>query len=106
MPDEVRIIATSLRIEMGKTVPRPLLLSRILNALSSFIIDLKKPGGKEKLLSTYTKECDTIGREVSVLQDGEKYRGRAVGITDQVPLQSGWEMKKKYLLPRMSTICA
>ncbi len=95
MPDEVRDIATSLRIEMGKTVPRPLLLSRILNALSSFIIDLKKPGGKEKLLSTYKKECDTIGREVSVIQDGEKYRGTAVGITEQGALAVRVENEEK-----------
>ncbi len=83
MGEEVRDIATSVRIEKGRNVPRPLLLSRILRAFSAFITDLKKPGGKEKLLSLYSNECDTVGREVSVLQDEEKHRGTAVGITEQ-----------------------
>ena len=83
LEEEYRNIATSIMIEKGEAVPRPLLLARILKALSSLIIGLKRPEGKAKLLSVYRNECDTIGREVSVLQDDEKFRGTAVGITEQ-----------------------
>ncbi|MDY9920664.1 MAG: biotin--[acetyl-CoA-carboxylase] ligase [Synergistota bacterium] len=83
MSEEVKDIATSIRIEKGHTVPRPLLLSHILHSLSSYILDLKKTDGKEKLLFSYRKECDTIGREISVIQDDEKFTGTALGITEQ-----------------------
>lgn len=81
--DEVKDIATSIKIEKGHTVPRPLLLSQILHSLSSYCLDLKKPDGKEKLLSSYRKECDTIGRDISVIQDEDKFTGTALGITEQ-----------------------
>ena len=83
MGEDVKNIATSIKIEKGHTVPRPLLLSQILHSLSSYCLDLKKPDGKEKLLSSYRKECDTIGREISVMQDEEKFTGTALGITEQ-----------------------
>ena len=83
MGEEVKNIAISIKIEKGHTIPRPLLLSRILHSLSSYILDLKKSDGKEKLLSSYRKECDTIGREISVMQDEEKFTGTALGITEQ-----------------------
>ncbi len=83
MGEDVKNIATSIKIEKGHTVPRPLLLSQILHSFSSYILDLKKMDGKEKLLSSYRKECDTIGREISVMQDEEKFTGTALGITEQ-----------------------
>ena len=83
MDKEVREIATSINIEIGHPVPRPLLLSRILCSLSFFVLELKKTDGKEKLLSSYLGECDTIGREISVIQDEEKFTGTALGITEQ-----------------------
>lgn len=83
MDEEVREIATSINIEKGHAVPRPLLLSRILHSLSFFVLELKKTEGKERLLSTYRRECDTIGREISVIQDEEKFTGTALGITEQ-----------------------
>ncbi|NLD05778.1 MAG: biotin--[acetyl-CoA-carboxylase] ligase [Synergistaceae bacterium] len=83
MDEDVKEIATSIKIEKGHSVPRPLLLSRILHSLSTYVRDLKKSDGKEKLFSTYRKECDTIGRDISVIQDEEKFTGTAVGITEQ-----------------------
>ncbi|HPX03756.1 MAG TPA: biotin--[acetyl-CoA-carboxylase] ligase [Synergistaceae bacterium] len=83
LEEEYREIATSIMIERGVTAPRPLLLARILKTLSSLIIDLNRPEGIAKLLSVYRNECDTIGREVSVLQDDNDFRGTAVGITEQ-----------------------
>lgn len=83
MSEEVKNIATSINIEKGHKVPRPLLLSRILHSLSSYVLELKKSDGKEKLLFSYRKECDTIGREISVMQDEEKFTGTAQGITEQ-----------------------
>lgn len=83
MNEEVKNIATSIMIEKGHSVPRPLLLSRILHTFSSYVRDLNKIDGKEKLFSTYRKECDTIGREVRVIEDEMQFRGTAVGITEQ-----------------------
>ena len=83
MPEEVKEIATSLSIETGHTISRPLLLSRILDNLASSVLDLKKADGKEKLLSSYRKECDTLGREVSVIDDEKNYTGTAIDVTDQ-----------------------
>lgn len=83
MPEEVKEIATSMRIERGHSIPRPLLLSRILDELASSVLNLKKTDGKEKLLSSYRKECDTLGREVNVMEDEKNYTGTAVDVTDQ-----------------------
>lgn len=83
MPEEVKEIATSLRIQIGHTISRPLLLSQILDNLASSVLDLKKADGKERLLSSYRKECDTLGREVSVIEDEKNYTGTAIDVTDQ-----------------------
>lgn len=83
MSEEVRDIATSINIEKGHPVPRPFLLSRVLYSLSSYVMDLKKSDGKEKLLFSYRKECDTIGSDILVTQDEESFTGTAVGITEQ-----------------------
>lgn len=83
MIEEIREIATSMCIEKGHTISRPLLLSRILESLSILVEDLKKADGKEKLLSSYRKECDTLGREISVIEDEQKHTGTAIDVTEQ-----------------------
>ena len=83
MSEDVKGIATSIKIEKGHTIARPLLLSRILHSFSFYVQDLKKTDGKEKLLFSYRKECDTIGRDIRVTQDEDKFTGTAVGITEQ-----------------------
>lgn len=95
MSEDVKDIATSINIEKGHTVPRPLLLSYILERLAAFVQDLKKADGKGKLLFSYRKECDTLGRKVNVVQDEEMFTGTAVGITEQGALIVKTEEEEK-----------
>ena len=44
---------------------------------------LSSRGGAVKLLSLYRRGCDTIGREIRVVQDEEIFNGRATGITPE-----------------------
>ena len=41
-----------------------------------------KSGGAE-LLSIYRRECDTLGKEVKVIQDDETFTGRAKSVTSE-----------------------
>ncbi len=83
LDEDIRERATSVKIEKGVTVSRPILLSQILKSLSCYVKDLRNSDGKGKLISSYRKECGTIGREVNVFQDGEKFTGTAADITEQ-----------------------
>lgn len=80
---EISDTATSILIETRKFTPRPLLLSQIFTRLSALLEMLTCKDGKMRLLRIYRKNCATLGREVRVIEDTNKFIGIAEDITDQ-----------------------
>ncbi|MDO5116517.1 MAG: biotin--[acetyl-CoA-carboxylase] ligase [Synergistaceae bacterium] len=80
-PEELRASATSTLIESGRSIPRWKLLIKLLERFAVYMELLASREGAEKLLALYRLGCDTVGREVRVIQDGETFTGRAVGIS-------------------------
>lgn len=83
MPMELREIATSALIESGITLPRWRVLVTLLGAFARYAELLDTKSGGAELLAVYRRECDTIGKEVNVIQDDETFTGRATGVTQE-----------------------
>ncbi len=81
-PEEVREIATTLRVELRKDVDRAKLLAEVLAELEenykSFTVH-----GFEPLLQDYIDLCSTLGKEVRVVQQDREIKGKAVEIDDE-----------------------
>ncbi|MDL2298355.1 biotin--[acetyl-CoA-carboxylase] ligase [Synergistaceae bacterium OttesenSCG-928-D05] len=81
---DLKKTATSMLIEKHCAISRPILLRDIFSRFSELMRVLENPdAGVEKLLSIYRQSCDTIGKEVRVIQDDEEFQGRALDVTGQ-----------------------
>jgi BirA family biotin operon repressor/biotin-[acetyl-CoA-carboxylase] ligase len=80
-PAELRRLATSLKIESGKTISRTDLATEILRELDA---DYARIGaGKfEAVADEWEEHCTTIGRDVTVQIGERKIRGRAESLDD------------------------
>lgn len=83
IPEEIAGVATSVLIESGRRFARWKLLVDFLARFAALMELLTSRGGAVKLLSLYRRGCDTIGREIRVVQDEEIFNGRATGITPE-----------------------
>jgi len=80
---DIRDTATSLLLETGVKAARPALLAAVLGEFAELVAALDGPGGAAELIGIYRRECDTLGRDVRVVQDDEEFTGRATDVTDQ-----------------------
>ena len=80
-PPELRKVATSLKIESGRTVPRAELATAILRELDA---DYARLGGGDfaKVADEWQAHCQTIGRNVTIQIGERKIRGRAEALDD------------------------
>lgn len=80
-PAELRKIATSLRIESGKTIPRAELATAILHELDD---DYARIGSGKfaEVADEWEQRCTTIGQQVIVVVGDRKIRGRAEALGD------------------------
>ncbi len=83
IPQELRGTATSALIESGAALPRWRVLTELLGSLARYAELLGTKSGGAELLDIYRRECDTIGKEVKVIQDDETFTGRAAGVTSE-----------------------
>ena len=83
LPPELREVATSALIESGKILPRWRVLVTLLGAFARYAELLDTKSGGAELLSIYRRECDTLGKEVKVIQDDETFTGRAKNVTSE-----------------------
>lgn len=80
-PQELREIATSALVESGKILPRWRVLVTLLDTFARYAKMLDTKSGGAELLAVYRRECDTLGKDVKVIQDDEIFIGRATSVT-------------------------
>jgi BirA family transcriptional regulator, biotin operon repressor / biotin---[acetyl-CoA-carboxylase] ligase len=80
-PPELRKLATSLRIESGRTVPRAELATAILRELDADYARIGG-GGFARLADEWEAHCQTIGRNVTIQVGERRLRGRAESLDD------------------------
>lgn len=81
VPQELREIATSALVESGKMLPRWRVLVTLLDTFARYVKMLDTKSGGAELLAVYRRECDTLGKDVKVIQDEEIFMGRATSVT-------------------------
>lgn len=80
-PPELRKLATSLKIETGKTISRPELAVEILRELDHEYA--RVCGGKfEAVADEWEEHCETIGHPVTIQVGERRIRGRAESLDD------------------------
>ncbi len=80
-PPELRKLATSLKIESGRTLSRAELATAILRELDADYARLCG-GGFAKVADEWEAHCQTIGRNVTIQIGDRKIRGRAESLDD------------------------
>jgi BirA family transcriptional regulator, biotin operon repressor / biotin---[acetyl-CoA-carboxylase] ligase len=85
-PTELRRLATSLRIELGKPVSRPELAAAILRELDR---DYARVGNGRfaEVAEEWEQHCTTIGRHVTIQIGERRIRGRAESLDDDGTLR-------------------
>lgn len=83
---ELEDIATSLAIETGRRVSRAALAAAMIEELDE-LYDALLGGDTKAYLSTYRKDCLTIGRDVQLLWQNVRENVRAVGVDDELGLE-------------------
>ncbi len=80
-PPELRKLATSLKIESGRTISRAELATAILRELDS---DYARIGGGffAEVADEWQEHCKTIGRQVTIQIGERRIRGRAESLDD------------------------
>ena len=94
IPGEISGVATSVYIESGRQFARWRLLIAFLERFATLMGLLTAKDGAARLLALYRTACDTIGKEIRVLQDEESINGRATDVTQEgalVVLTAGGE---------------
>ncbi|MGB9716489.1 MAG: biotin--[acetyl-CoA-carboxylase] ligase [Thermodesulfovibrionales bacterium] len=82
LPDEIKDIATSLKIETGRTYSRTKILIEILNEIDKWYRVLKDMKRK-KILEEWKLLSSTLGRKVIIATGKETLRGIAESINDE-----------------------
>jgi BirA family biotin operon repressor/biotin-[acetyl-CoA-carboxylase] ligase len=80
-PPELRKLATSLKIESGKTISRPELATAILRELDGDYTRICG-GCFAEVADEWEAHCQTIGRNVTIQTGERKIRGRAESLDD------------------------
>ncbi len=80
-PPELRKLATSLKIESGRTISRAELATAILRELDADYARLCG-GGFAKVADEWEAHCQTIGRNVTIHTGERRIRGRAESLDD------------------------
>ena len=79
-PDEIKEIASSLKLETGKDLPREALIASVLKHFEHYYEIYTQTEDLSALIETYEKRLANKDREVRVLDPKEPYEGVARGI--------------------------
>lgn len=82
LPSEIKDIATSLKIETGRTYSRTKILIEVLNEIDKWYRILKETNRKE-ILEEWKLLNSTLGREVVITTGRGTFRGLAESINDE-----------------------
>jgi BirA family biotin operon repressor/biotin-[acetyl-CoA-carboxylase] ligase len=80
-PSELRNVATSLRIELGRPVERPSLAIALLRELDHDYRRVRE-GRFGQVADEWEAGCSTIGQDVTILMGARRLRGRAEALDD------------------------
>lgn len=81
-PEEIRSIATSLKLETGKDVNRAELIARVMEEFEQLYGVFESSGNLSELREAYNDACMNQGRPVRVLDPKGAYTGIARGINE------------------------
>ena len=84
-PPELRDVATSLYLETGKRVQRAALAAALIEELDKLYAALQS-GDTASYLTSYRRDCLTLGREVQLLWQDVKEKVTALDVDDQFGL--------------------
>ena len=84
-PPELRDVATSLYLETGKRVQRAALAAALIEELDKLYAALQS-GDTASYLTSYRRDCLTLGREVQLLWQNVKEKVTALDVDDQFGL--------------------
>ncbi len=79
-PEEIRPIATSLAMAVGKEVDRHVLAARLLEALEKMNRELLSPG---PVMARYRRDCVTLGQPISIHRYDSVTHGIALAVEDE-----------------------
>lgn len=83
IPEELRIKATSIKIEENKHIYRKDLLVNVLNELEKLYLDFKDNGDISSVIKICKENSATIGKKVKVTRGGRKKIGTALDINER-----------------------
>ncbi|MBI5546227.1 MAG: biotin--[acetyl-CoA-carboxylase] ligase [Deltaproteobacteria bacterium] len=81
LPEEIKTVATSVRIALGKPYPRARLLARLLERFETWL-DRWEDEGFGAVRARWTALSSTVGSRVRLMLDGRQLEGRAEGIDE------------------------
>lgn len=81
-PEEIKSIATSLKLELGREVNRAELIARIMEEFERFYAKFENAGDLSDMREEYNSACLNMDRPVRVLDPAGEYTGTARGIND------------------------
>ncbi len=81
-PQEIRSLATSLKIEKGESISRKEFLQTLLKTLEEWYEIFMKEGG-ERILKVWREKSRIKGRAVRVTSFGQSFTGRAVDVDSE-----------------------
>lgn len=88
-PEELAEIATSLSIEVGRTLSREQLIEELVKELDAMWV------GEETMdaeyLEEYQRRCVTIGKDVCVISGSSRRKARAIQVNEDYSLQVEYE---------------
>ncbi len=82
LPDVVKEVATSIKMETGRVFSRAEIIKEVLNEINDWYNVLKEKRHSE-LLSCWKQLTSTLGRNVEIVLDNETLQGLAESITDE-----------------------
>ena len=80
-PEELRATATSLLVETGEKIPRPLVCARLLEHLEEWL-SLHETEGFGPVRDRFRELSSTLGRKVSIAGEGAQLEGDAVDLDE------------------------
>lgn len=83
IPEELRIKATSIKIEEKKEIHRKDLLVSVLNELEKLYLDFKDNGDISSVIKICRENSATIGKKVKVTRGGKEKIGTALDINER-----------------------
>ena len=82
-PEEIRDKATSLKMELGRSVKRSEVIQAVAESFEEYYAVYEKTCDMSRLQAAYNEMLANMDKEVCVLDPRGEYRGKALGIDEE-----------------------